>query len=114
MSLSDNPKASEAKAEDKPAAKVEGKKEAKKLDTGDSSLNNQTNVYGETSDHSAAEENQKKIEKINKDNADVLAAAAGSSDAGIQNLLGHRAIAEQNVDEDELKRIDKELAELVK
>lgn len=113
MSLSDNPKADKP-AEDKPVAKAEEKKEAKKLDTGDPRLNNQTNTYGETSDHSEAEENQKKIEKINEQNADVLAAAAASSDAGIHNLLGHRTVAEQNVDEDELKRIDKELAELVK
>jgi len=114
MSLSDTPK-TDKPAEDKPA-KVEPKAEKKeeKLDTGNPRLNNQTNVYGETSDHSEAEENQKMIEEINEQNADVLAAAAASSDAGVQNLLGQRTVAEQNVDEDGLKRIDKELAELVK
>jgi len=114
LSLSDNPKADKP-AEDKPAKAEEKKEEkVKKQDTGDPRLNNQTNTYGETSDHSEAEERDRKLRKISDQSADVLAAAAGSSDAGVQNLLGQRAVAEQNLDEDELKRIDKELGEAVK
>ena len=60
------------------------------------------------------EKQQAKVDKIDKKDADILAAAANSSDAAVHNLLGQRSVAELNADEDELKRIDKELGELVK
>ena len=71
-------------------------------------------MYGATTDTGAADERQEKVAKINKSNSDVLTAAAASSDAAVHDLLGHRTIAELNGDEDELKRIDKELGELTK
>src|ERR1044072_6085713 len=60
------------------------------------------------------EKRQADVDKVTKKNADVLAAAAASSDAAVHNLLGHRTIAELNGDVDELKRIDEELGELTK
>jgi hypothetical protein len=62
----------------------------------------------------AEEQQQAAVDKVNKQNADVVAAAAASGDAGVHRLLGERAVAEQNQDTEALKEIDKQLGGLVK
>ena len=62
----------------------------------------------------AEEKQAESVAKVDKANADVLSAAAASGDAAVHNLLGERAVAEQNQDADALKEIDKKLGELVK
>ena len=61
----------------------------------------------------AEEKQQADVDKVNKADDAILAAAAASGDAAVHDLLGHRVIAEQNQDVDELKRIDKEIKDLV-
>ena len=61
----------------------------------------------------AEKQQQADVDKVNKADDAVLAAAAASGDAAVHDLLGHRVIAEQNQDVDELKRIDKEIKDLV-
>lgn len=87
------------------------------LSVNDSRLNNQVNVYGDgpdsgkkTLEAEVAEKRQAKIDKINDSSSDVLAGAAQSGNADVHNLLGQRSIAELNGDEEELKRIDADIA----
>lgn len=87
------------------------------VDINDSRLNNQTNCYGVGPDSKksaaaeVAEKRAERVKSINDSSADVLTAAAASGSADVHNLLGQRQIAELNGDEDELKRIDQELAD---
>ena len=60
----------------------------------------------------AEKQQQADVDKVNKADDAILAAAAASGDAAVHDLLGHRVIAEQNQDVDELKRIDKEIKDL--
>lgn len=53
------------------------------------------------------------VAKVEKKDADILAAAAASGDAAVHQLLGERVVAEQNADVDALKEIDKKLGGLV-
>ena len=62
----------------------------------------------------AEEKQQEKVDKIDKKHADLLLGAAASGDAAVHELLGHRAIAELNQDENALKEIDGKLADLLK
>lgn len=48
-----------------------------------------------------------------KTDTDLLTAAAGSSDAAVQNLLAEREIHARNGDEDALKDLDGRLRELI-
>lgn len=118
VSLSDKPNDDKpAAAPAAPAQSAKADKKEEKLDVNDSRLNNQTNVYGQGPDgpktvqQEVEEKRAERIAKINEASADVLSGAAASSNADVHNLLGQRAIAELNADEDELKRIDQEIAE---
>jgi hypothetical protein len=62
----------------------------------------------------AEEKQAEAVDKVNKQNADIVAASAASGDAEVHRLLGERAVAEQNQDTDALKEIDKQLGGLVK
>jgi hypothetical protein len=61
----------------------------------------------------AEAQQQADVDKVNKTDGTILAAAAASGDAAVHDLLGQRVIAEQNQDTDELKRIDKEIKDHV-
>ena len=78
-------------------------------------LSQNDNPKAEKSPAQQAEDKQaEKIEKLDQKHADILAAAAASSDAAVHDLLGHRTIAELNQDEAALKEIDDKLAEQLK
>jgi hypothetical protein len=123
VSTNDNPneaKPNEAKPnEAKPVASSEsgsGSTKGEQLSVNDSRLNNQVNCYGVGPDgkksiqQEVEEKRAEQVAKIDEKDADVLAAAAASGDADVHNLLGQRAVAALNGDEDELKRIDKDIA----
>lgn len=65
----------------------------------------------ETPVQKAEREQAERVQELNDNSSDLLTAAGSTSDAGVQQLLAARAIAEQNADEDGVRYADAQLAE---
>jgi len=66
----------------------------------------------ETPQQRADRETAEAVAKLDEDNADLLAAAGSTADAGVHQLLAHRTVAVQNQDEAGVKAVDAKLKEL--